>query len=268
MTTVNDRLSAQLRASRDDAMPDLDRLTDGAIASGRRRRNLRRAGIALVGVGAAAGVGVFGVVVTSGDDAPTVAEDDSWAAGSESPEAPPGPQVGQELDLGEGVTGTVTDDEAGVYVLGGSTLRGSGSGFVVIADGPTSAVEDWWSRGFGTLTSDYPGITVAVTMADAEALGMLGKVDKVPVTVPDGWTCEWFLDDDKAACQAADGGTAGLVIRDAADREAWVGDPDKGADPAVYLTEAHDGTFISVQPGRGTTDAEIQALGEGLVWVE
>jgi|GEM_PF-5907748 len=263
---MNDRLSAQLHAALADKTPDLDRLADGAIASGRRRRNLRRAGIALVGVGAAAGIGVFGVVVAGGDDGSTVVNDDTWA-GSGAP-AEPELQVGQQLDLGAGVTGTVRDGEAGLYVLGASTVRGSGSGFVVVAEGPTQSVEDWWSSGFGTLTEDYPGVTIAVSTADAEALGMLGKVEEVPVTVPDGWTCEWSLQDDKASCVSADGGSAGLVIRDAATRAAWAADPDKGADPSVYVTEARGGIFISVQSGAGTTSAEVRELGEGLVWVD
>jgi hypothetical protein len=88
------------------------------------------------------------------------------------------------------------------------------------------------------------------------------------VTVGAGWTCEWFLVDDKASCTAGDGGVASLVIRDAADRAAWLGSTDKGADPSVFTTEAHDGIFLSVQGGEGTTDAEVRELGKSLTWVE
>ena len=148
------------------------------------------------------------------------------------------------------------------------TLPGPGTGFVALVSGPTDRIDTWWAEGFGTLTQDWPGITVAVSMADADALGMLGKVDKAPVTAPAGWTCEWFLSDDKAACTSTDGGVAGLVIRDAADHDEWLSSPDKGADPGVYVTDVHDGIFISVEGGQGTTDAEVTTLGEGLAWVD
>ncbi len=258
---MNDLLSSQLHADLQDAVPDLDRLAAGAIASGRRRRHVRRAGIALVGLGAVAGISALGVVVAGGDDAPTEVRDNGWAASSSEA---PALQVGQTLDLGNGLTGTVADDKTGFYELGASTLDGAGTGFVVVISGSP----DWWGAAFDRLTSDYPGVTVVVSVADAEAVGLIGTLDEAPVTAPDGWTCEWFLEDDKASCEAADGGFASLVIRDAAGRAAWVGDPDKGDDPAVFTTGAHDGIFISVQGGRGVTNAEIQELGEGLEWVD
>lgn len=91
---------------------------------------------------------------------------------------------------------------------------------------------------------------------------------EIPVTVPEGWTCEWYLLDDKASCQAVDGGVASLVIRPAADHGGWLDDSDKGANPSTYVTEVHRGIFISVQTGLGTTDAEIQDLGAGLEWID
>ena len=75
-----------------------------------------------------------------------------------------------------------------------------------------------------------------------------------------------FLTDNKASCESTNGARAGLVIRDAVDRDAWVSDPDKGADPSVYTTEAHKGIFITVQAGEGSTAADIQELGASLVW--
>ena len=177
-------------------------------------------------------------------------------------------RVGQQLDLGDGLVATIRTDQTGLYELGASTLPGPGTGFVALVSGPTDRIDTWWAEGFGTLTQDWPGITVAVSMADADALGMLGKVDKAPVTAPAGWTCEWFLSDDKAACTSTDGGVAGLVIRDAADHDEWLSSPDKGADPGVYVTDVHDGIFISVEGGQGTTDAEVTTLGEGLAWVD
>ena len=267
---MNDLLSTQLHASLHDVVPDLDHLADGAIALGRRRRRVRRAGFAVAGLTAVAGISIIGAQIVAGDSGPTVVKDAAWAAQNGSRELPDSAelQVGQVLDLDNGVTGTVTDEAAGLYVLGKSTQHGSGSGFVVIASGPKHAIDAWWTQGFGTLTSDYPGITLAVTMAEADALGALGMLDDAPATIPEGWTCVWTLQDDKADCESDDGGVAGLVIRDAAERPAWVNDPDKGDDASVYTTEAHGGIFISVQAGMGTTDVEVKDLGERLEWVD
>ncbi|MBM7520231.1 hypothetical protein [Nocardioides nitrophenolicus] len=249
-----------------DERPDLEHLAATALASGRRLRRRRRlaASGALAGVAAVVVVSVAASALSGGG---TAARDRSVAAAPTTSAAPSGLQVGQVLDLGNGLTATIRDDENGLYELGGSMATGAGTGFVAVVSGPVDVIQQWWSDGFA-LPQDLPGITFAISMADAEALGMLGKVDRPPVTVPAGWTCEWYLVDDKAGCTSADGGVASLVIRDAAERDAWLSSPDKGADPGVYVTEAHDGIFLSVQGGQGTTDAEIRQLGEGLVWVD
>jgi hypothetical protein len=255
-----------LRERLRDERPDLEHLAATSLASGRQRRRRRRLAMsgAVAGVAAVAAVSVAAGVLTG---AGTAARDRSVATTPTSAPAA-GLKVGQVLHLGNGLTATIRTDRAGLYELGSSTLPGAGSGFVAVVSGPSDQLETWWSDGFGTLTQDWPGITVAVSMADADALGMLGKVDQAPVTAPAGWTCEWFLADDKATCTADDGGVAGLVIRDAAERDAWLSSSGKGADPSVFTTEAHDGIFISVQGGQGTTNAEVRALGEGLVWVD
>ncbi|TNM39540.1 hypothetical protein FHP29_11680 [Nocardioides albidus] len=254
-----------LRERLSDERPDLEHLAASSLASGRalRRRRLAVSG-AVLGVATATAVAVAAGLLSGGG---TAARDRSVAT---APTTAPAAalRVGQVLDLGNGLTATIRTDTTGLYELGSSTLPGAGTGFVALVSGPTDQIETWWSGGFGTLTEDWPGITVAVSMADADALGMLGKVDQAPVTAPAGWTCEWFLVDDKASCTSTDGGVAGLVIRDAAERDAWLSSADKGADPGVYTTEARDGIFISVQGGQGTTSAEIKALGEGLVWVD
>ncbi|TQK71399.1 hypothetical protein [Nocardioides sp. SLBN-35] len=255
-----------LRERLRDERPDLEHLATTSLASGRRLRRRRRLAVSgtVAGVAAVAAVSVAANIVT-GDG--TAARDRSVATAPTSAPAA-GLRAGQVLDLGGGLTATIRTDAAGLYELGSSTLPGGGEGFVAVVSGPTARIDTWWSDGFGTLLEDWPGITVAVSLADADALGMLGKVDQAPVTTPAGWTCEWFLNDDKAACTSTDGGVASLVIRDAAERDAWLSSPDKGDDPGVYTTEAHDGIFISVQGGQGATDAEITALGEGLAWVD
>ncbi|WP_182376514.1 hypothetical protein [Nocardioides sp. WS12] len=244
--------------------PDLEQLATASLKAGTRLRRRRRIGIT---AGAVAGVAAIALATSQLGGGTTATDPDVAASSSVSPAAPT-LHVGQVLDLEYGLKGTVRTDADGLYELGGDSRTGAGTGFVLVVDGLTGDIEDWWSEGFGTLTQDWPGITVAVSMAKADDLGMLGKVDKAPVSVAAGWTCEWYLVDDKADCESADGGVASLVIRDAADRAAWLGSPDKGDDPGVFTTEAHDGIFISVQGGQGTTNAEIQELGESLTWVD
>lgn len=249
-----------------DEHPDLEHLAASALASGRRIRRRRRLAVSgtVAGVAAVAAVSVAAGAL-SGEG--TAARDHSVAtAPTTAPAA--GLRVGQVLDLGNGLTATIRDDTTGLYEMGGSSLPGAGTGFVAVVSGPLDVIQEWWSAGFGTLPQDWPGISVAISTADADALGMLGKVDRAPVTAPAGWSCEWFLVDDKAACTADDGGVASLVIRDAAEHDEWLTSPDKGAAPGVFVTGIHDGIFLSVQGGQGSTDAEIKALGEGLVWVD
>jgi hypothetical protein len=77
-----------------------------------------------------------------------------------------------------------------------------------------------------------------------------------------GWTCEWFLSDDNAACTSTAGGTVRLVIRNADDHDEWI---TYGKGAGSYITEAHGGIFITVQGG--WTAAETQAIGKSLRWV-
>lgn len=62
----------------------------------------------------------------------------------------------------------------------------TGPGYVALVSGPTDRIESWWSDGFGTLTEDWPGITVAVSTTDAFSLGMLGP-GLARLTLTDGW---------------------------------------------------------------------------------
>lgn len=258
------RLGAALRDRMKAELPDLEHLSTTSLAAGTRMRRRRRIGAT---AGAVAGVAVIALASSQLGGTGRTAEDPGYA-GSPSVSSNPGLEVGQVIDVGHGLTGTVAKDSEGLYELGSSTLAGPGTGFVLVIDGPTADIDAWWGAAFDTLVEDWPGITVAVSMATADELGMLGKVDKAPVEVGAGWTCEWYLVDDKAACESADGGVAGLEIRDAADRDRWLADEDKGDTDSVYTTEAHGDIFISVQGGQGTTSAEIQELGESLTWVD
>jgi hypothetical protein len=250
-----------------DQHPDYARISAGAISAGSRIRRRRHI---TVTVGAAAAVGAF----TAGGLGlsqllPTTAVDQAppGAAGapSASPSASTAPLTsGQSLDFGEGVTGqVVTNDEAktmDITIQAASARPGAGTGFTIVLSGPAGAVEQTWSN--DTLLEDYPGITIATEGARE------GLVDKVPVEQPPGWTCEWYLVDDKASCRSEDGGVAGLVIRPAEDYRVWSTSPDKaGPGSGSYITEVHGDIFISVQSGEGTTDVELESLADSLEWV-
>ncbi|MBM9458846.1 hypothetical protein JK386_02950 [Nocardioides sp. zg-536] len=274
-TVVASRLGTALSERLQTEHPDLPRLSVHAVARGTRLRRRRQAALVL---GGAAAVGLIGgASALLGATGPAVEEDPvSFAAAPTTAPAEPGASTapgpltagpltaGQVLDLGNGLQGTVIPAGEAEHLLGMNTDAGRGAGWALMVAGPLDVLEQWWAGGFGTLTSDLPGITIAVSATDAEALGLLGQLDEAPVTVGAGWTCEWHLPDDKASCTAADGGVAALVVRDAADRDEWLAQKD----PATYTTEVHDGIFISVQGGLGTTDAELTELGESLTWVD
>lgn len=251
-----------------DEHPDYARISAGAISAGSRIRRRRRM---TVTVGAAATVGAFaagGLALSQLLNTTAVDQAPLGAAGAPSASASPSTAPlasGQSLDLGNGVTGrVVTNDEAktmDITIQTASGLRGAGTGFTIVLSGPAAAVEQTWSG--DTLLGDYPGVTIATEGARA------GLVDKIPVEQPSGWTCEWYLIDDKASCTSEDGGVAGLVIRPAKDYPDWSKSPDKaGPGSGSYITPVHGDIFISVQSGQGTTDAELEALATSLRWTD
>lgn len=250
-----------------DQHPDYARISAGAISAGSRIRRRRRI---TVTVGAAAAVGAFAaggfglsqlLTTTAVDQAPL------GAAGAPSASASPSTAPlasGQSLDLGEGVTGqVVTNGEAqtmDITIQAASARPGAGTGFTIVLSGPAGPVEQTWSN--GTVLEDYPGATLATEGARE------GLLDSVPVEQPAGWTCEWYLLDDKASCTSEDGGVAGLTIRPAEEYQEWSTNPDKaGPGSGAYLTEVHGDIFISVQGGQGTTDAELESLAGSLRWL-
>ncbi|GGU32276.1 hypothetical protein [Nocardioides albus] len=261
-------LSTALRDRVADEHPDVVRLTADAIAEGSRLRRRRHV---VVTAGAAAAVGAFvaGGLGLSQLLATTAVDEASLGAASApstSASASAGAlATGQTVDLGNGLTGlVVTNAEADtmdITIQGASMLTGPGTGFTMIVSGPEQAVQDYWSAGF-PIGQDYPGLRFAT-----EGLRQ-GLVDSVPVEVPAGWTCEWFLIDDKASCTSDDGGVAGLVIRPAKDYKVWSTSPDKGGPGSgAYVTDLHGDIFISVQSGQGTTDADLEKLATSLTWV-
>lgn len=259
-------LKEALHAEVDTAEPDFDRLVAGATRQGTRIRNVRRGGIAL---GAVAVVGVVGAVGAGSSllgGAPTPSEAPGFAPASPSdatsPAVPlrvPAPQDGRTLSPAQKSTisqrvGRVIQREVpgtGAYLINFETAS--------IRFGQT--ITDQQHRALGAA---LPGWHIARSGGAAPATGL---VDEIPVTVAAaGWSCEWYLVDDKAACTESDGGVAGLVIRSASEHDAWTSSPDKGAGPGVHVSEIHGDIFITVQGGQGTTNAEIQELGASLRW--
>ncbi|MEI7057067.1 hypothetical protein WBG06_14690 [Nocardioides sp. CCNWLW239] len=252
-----------------DQHPDYAKLSAGAIRGGTRIRRRRRVFVtagaaAAVGAIATGGLGLSQLLSTTAvDEAPLAAA----SAPTASPSASAGALVaGQTVNLGSGLTGlVVTNAEAGtmeITIQSASMITGPGTGFTMIVSGPEQAVQDYWAAGF-PIGQDYPGLRFAT-----EGLPR-GLVESVPVEVPDGWTCEWSLIDDHASCTSRDGGVAALNIRPAADYETWSTSPDKGGPGSgAYVTDLHGDIFISVQSGRGTTDAELEKLATSLAWVD
>jgi hypothetical protein len=81
-----------------------------------------------------------------------------------------------------------------------------------------------------------------------------------------GWRQVGTVADDKQSLQGPHGAVADIVWRAAADYDAWVSSSDKGNDPGVWTSKVHDGVFVSIQAGQGTSDAMVQALGASLTW--
>jgi len=251
-------LSTALRDRVADVHPDLDRLVATSMRAGTRIRLRRRIGVSIA---AAAGVAVVAagaaLIAPGGDPQPLDGGIASEPTASATPPADP-LVAGSDLTTPKGTT--VHVELASKFQLAGEMLSSPAPGTtatfaLVLPDGFVGGDLAW-------LTTTYPGQIVATAAAPG------GLVDHAPVKVTvTGWTCEWFLADDKAACTSAGGHVASLVIRPAAERASWVSDPDKGATADVYTTQAHGTIFVSVQGGAGTTNAEIQSLGKTLRWV-
>lgn len=237
-----------------DEHPDYARLSAGAISAGTRIRRRRRVAVT---VAAAAAVGAFaaGGLVLSQVLTPVAQEETPIASGGPSTAAP-ALTVGQVIEFDNGATGRVVPaskaETVEITVLATSHRSGTGTGFIILLQGAPELIEPVWSE--GALLEKYPGVTLGV---EGQPPGPL----TAPVEAPAGWECEWYLADEKASCTAEDGGVAGLVIRPEEDYAEWSAMPD------AHLTEVHGGIFVSVQGGRGTTDAELADLARSLTWV-
>lgn len=252
VTALRDRVA--------DVHPDLDQLVAVSTRAGTRIRRRRAIGVSL---GAAAGVAVIavGAVQLAGGTDPRPADGSIGIAAeptaTPTPSAPALPAVGSRLVLPSGATATVLDppsvsaDEDARPVL------------ALTAKTPATEADRAW------VASTYAPARIVWTVPAGSEAPAAGLVDHVPaeITVP-GWTCEWYLVDDKAACSQTGGGVLGLAVRSAVDHDSWIADHDKGAGAGVYTTDVHGDIFITVHSGQGTTDAELAEVGRTLHWLD
>jgi hypothetical protein len=261
MTDFDSRLGTALHERVAEVRPDLDHLVATSMRAGTRIRMRRRVGVSIAAAASVACVAA-GAAVIAGGGSPRPASDHVGFAAEPSASATPSaaPLVaGDDLTTPHGTT--VHVELASRFQLTGEMLSAPSAGTaatfaLVLPDGFVGGDLAW-------LTTTYPGQIVATASAPAG-----GLVDQAPVEVTaKGWTCEWFLADDKASCRSAAGHVANLVIRPSAERASWLADADKGATPDVFTTEAHRQIFLTVQSGEGATTAEIQAIGDSLRWV-
>lgn len=276
--TMTDPLNDLMRASVADASLDVDRLLAVSLREGTRIRRRRRlatagAGLAVAGIAAAATVGILGLP-GEGGRAPDVASDPVPSRTAE----PTGLQDGDTIDLPGGVVGRfvrcppgpVEPDTGLVSCLlpvqyeqiGRNTNPGSGEGFALVLSGPAQAVEDFWSGGFDDpRVRRHDGLTYAV-QADSPLVTSVNQGQRVTIDLP-GWTLG-PLADDKQELTGPDGAVATLVWRPASDHDAWTSDPDKTE--GAFVSDVHDGVFVSIQGGLNTTRADLDALGASLTW--
>ena len=283
---MND-LNTLMHASVDGERPDVDRLLAGAIRDGQRLQRRRRMSYAGAGLAVAA-IASAGAVVAGTQAGPGSATDVVPAARLTPTPTPSGPtpsgpaplRAGQTLDLGQGMTGTVVtctglepSGEKGVgpdcvlpkrYAIQSmSTIPGAGTGFAIVLTGPDQAIEDLWSNGFqDPQTNDYQGLAWALE-ADDPLIQPAYQGQGVAIDVP-GWKLVGQVADDKQSLEGPGGAVADIVWRKASGYDDWISGMKN--EPGIWTSPVHDGVFVTVQGGRGTTDADIQALGASLAW--
>ncbi|GAA1959339.1 hypothetical protein GCM10009798_18620 [Nocardioides panacihumi] len=245
-TALHDRVA--------DVHPDLDRLVTASMRAGTRIRLRRRIGVSIAAAAGVAAVAAGAALIAPGGDPQPL---DGGIASEPTASAVP-LVAGANLTTPQGTT--VRVELASKFQLSGEMLSSPPAGTtatfaLVLQEGFVGGDLSW-------LTTTYPGQIVATAGAPG------GLVDRAPVTVTvAGWTCEWALADDKAACTSDGGHVASLVVRPANERASWLANADKGATPDVYTTQTRGTIFVTVQGGQGTTNAEIQSLGKTLRWV-
>ncbi|GAB4004541.1 hypothetical protein [Nocardioides ultimimeridianus] len=249
-------LGTALREYADDIHPDLDALARTSRAAGGRIRARRRMGGSLAA--AAAVAGIVGVAT-----------------------------VGSQLGHSNAAT---NPGFAGQPTTAGSAAghpKGCAQGPKVL-DRYQSSLRSTTPRfhttsGRGPVVSglDLQGLTGRIRQAPSGAkdctlapLKTLGSGDAPPAIYHGqdvaihlaGWKQVGTVADDKQSLEGPGGAVADIVWRPAADHDAWASSTDKGNAAGVWTSEVHDGVFVSIQAGSGTSDADVQALGASLTW--
>jgi hypothetical protein len=271
-------LNTLMHASVGSARPDLDRLLAGALRDGRRLRRRRRIGYAAGGLAMAAVVtgSAIGAAHLGGGTSATELQPAASGAATPPPTSPGVAgttlKVGDTLTLPHGLTGTVVrcKDEGMTcgstqgHWLGASGASGSGTGLAVVLSGPAAAAETYWSNGFGDLTSRYPGIAILVSNSlwpEIDPAVYSGQDVRIGLA---GWSQVGGVADDKQSLKGPHGAVADIVWRKASGYDEWMSGEKN--DPTTWTSTVHDGVFVTIQAGRGTTTADIQALGASLTW--
>jgi hypothetical protein len=142
----------------------------------------------------------------------------------------------------------------------------------LVGDGPTTGRDP----GFASVPSAAPTSAAAPTPSadDGSDLITLAELsNRLENDAEDGgpapfrvgaanWACDPPAD-EKFLCTRGDD-TVHLVWRDAASRPKHLG-PD-GAGPGIFVSEAHDGVFVTVEPLDGTAPEAATEVGESLVF--
>jgi len=241
---------------------DLDVLTRAATTQGMRIRRRRRAGLAAGAVAAVALVAAGATGLAGLRSTHPSPESASWAGGGGATEPASGapspvalPSIGARITLPSGKVATVLDPDKPI-----------GDTQVVKDDDPRpilllQTMKPMSEQDRAYVVRTYPGTRL---VGHAVHPGHLRDTPPVEVTAT-GWSCEWYVEDDKGACTGPHGYAASLVWRSISDRDSFAA---KSGEDGYYLTEGHGGLFVAVQPAPGVPQAEVQRLGRSLTWVD
>jgi hypothetical protein len=278
-----DDLATLMRDRVAGAQPDVEALLSGALREGRRLCRRRRMAYAGAGLAVAA-VACLGAVTLGSPGGTTATELQPAASGptassSARTSTVTGLQVGDVLRFGR-LTGTVVSCAEGKpdpiggnpacilpardHFLGASTRPGPGTGLAVVISGTPVSVSRFWSNGFGDLTVRFPGVTVAAADSVWSAINPDAYAGHDVQIHLAGWSQVGGVGDDKQSLAGPSGAEADIVWRRASDYAAW--QRGEKADPLTWTSTVHDGVFVTIQAGRGTTSADVRALGRSLTW--
>lgn len=242
---MSDELKTMLRDRLDDVNPDLWALHTAAVRQGTRIRRARRAGLALGAAAAVAAVGVVGSQLIGGT--PQASEPGFATA---PPAGPARVHVGDVIPLPGGGTATVTKQLASARH----------NRYQAVVHGKPRQVAAFKRTGDAWLRQQYP-LDRLVVSADVPTAPV--KAEAGPVDLP-GWNCQWFPADEKGACTTSDGHPLSVNWRPAREHTDYL-DPAK-AGVHTFVSAVHGDLFVTIQPGADSTQADVEAAANALVW--